>query len=81
MVNVDEVETDGMVPDADLAGAGLTDGEVDQLQLLGSAGLFDANGLAGMGHSGMSVAPGSRPLQVMVTTYGTIRNFPSPSGR
>ncbi len=46
LVGVDEVEADGLVADADLAGAGLADLDVDDLEFLGTAGRIDANGFA-----------------------------------
>jgi hypothetical protein len=45
LVDVDEVQADGLVADADLAGAGLADLDVDDLHLLGAAMLVGSGRL------------------------------------
>jgi hypothetical protein len=55
LVDVDEVQADGVVADADLARAGLAHGQVDELHLLGAAVLADLDGL---GHRGPFVRGG-----------------------
>ena len=44
VVHVDEIEPDGVVADADLAGAWLAHGHIDDLQFFGAAGLADLDG-------------------------------------
>ena len=50
LVDVDEVDADGMVADAHLAGAGLADLQLDELHRFGAAELADLD-RAGCGHS------------------------------
>ena len=42
--DTDEIEPDGVVADADLAGAWLAHGHIDDLQFFGAAGLADLDG-------------------------------------
>jgi hypothetical protein len=44
LVGVDEIQTDRLVADADLAGAGIAHRHLDDLELLGAAVLVDAHG-------------------------------------
>ena len=46
VVNIDVVQTDGLVRDTHFAGAGVADCDIDKLQHLGTAGLFELNGFA-----------------------------------
>ena len=46
LVDVDEVQADGLVPDADLAGAGFAHLHVDQFHLFGAALLADLDRFA-----------------------------------
>jgi hypothetical protein len=55
LVDVDEVEADRMVADADLAGARVAHRQIDELHLFGAADLVDADGRAvGGGRHGRS---------------------------
>ena len=44
VVNINKVQTHGMVADADFTRTGITDGDIDQVQLFGAAGLVEMNG-------------------------------------
>ena len=46
LVDVNEVQADGLVTDADLAGAGLPDGHINKFHDFGTTGLVNLNGLA-----------------------------------
>jgi hypothetical protein len=48
---IDEIEPDGMVADADLTGAGLAHGHVNELEFFGATGLADLDGEAHGVHS------------------------------
>ena len=52
LVDVDEVQTDGFVADADLAWAGLAHGDFDQFHFFGAAVAGD---LYGQGHGEISL--------------------------
>ena len=54
LVNIDEVQPNGLVADADLAGAGFTHLHLHQLEFFGAAVLVDADGLrVDGGHQGV----------------------------
>ena len=44
LIDIDEVQTDRVVADADLSGSGLTHGHLNQFELLGAAVLVDPYG-------------------------------------
>ncbi|MNV58305.1 hypothetical protein D3C71_1506700 [compost metagenome] len=46
VVHVDEVQADGVVADADLAGAGLAHGDVNDVKFFGTTVLADLDGKA-----------------------------------
>jgi hypothetical protein len=46
VVNIDEVQADGVVPDADFTRPGLTHGHVNQVKFFGATGLADLDGKA-----------------------------------
>jgi hypothetical protein len=56
LVDIDEVQADRLVADADLAGPGLADLDVHQFHFLGAAMLADADGFA---HCGSPVIAGA----------------------
>ena len=44
LVNVDEIQADGLVADADLTRAGVAHGDVNEFQFFGSTGLVNLDG-------------------------------------